>query len=78
MSDISKNDAVAFANSILQLQKRLDEVEAANRVLETMRVSVDRAVEKIRAAVDELRNSTNAPGRSDENDHLECKEETTK
>lgn len=75
MSDISKNDAVAFANSILQLQKRLDEVEAANRVLETMRAGVDRAVEKIRAAIDELRNSTSAPRGIDETDHVEVEQQ---
>jgi hypothetical protein len=42
-SDISKNDAVAFANSILALQKRIEEVERCNASPEKMLCGIELA-----------------------------------
>jgi hypothetical protein len=68
-SDISKNDAVAFANSILALQKRIEEVERCNASLEKMRSGIELAISKVKASVDELLKATFAPGQIVEKDH---------
>jgi predicted nuclease with TOPRIM domain len=69
MSDISKNDVVGFAQQILNMQKRIDELERVNAALEKMANGVKQAVDKLKLAFEEFRNSTFPPGRSDETDH---------
>jgi len=54
MSDISKNDAVDFANAILQLQKRKIECEKTLASLETWKANILRIIDKLQAAMIEL------------------------
>jgi hypothetical protein len=72
MSDISKNDVVGWANQIIQMQKRIEDIERLNAVYkkanETMEAAMKVALGKIKTEVDSLI-STFASGRSDEKDH---------